>query len=702
MLHSPQKEFNDDGNPVKDEDEAQQGVDSETENWPLGPSTSSPAISPPPSPEFIAVEEKTPEDEAEADYLERLNLVRTCSERQVIYKSFSEPICDDCLLDELGIVLKNTGPRAWSASPRGRPSESSEGERKLKTDAGWLLESSVEVSIGSPQFQFPPPPPEPEEDDYMVLRRQASESAFQRSQFSEDEDDETTPARGRGRRRTMSLSRVSLAGSAKSVMKRSKSLRRLRERFKPAPKHRSPSLSDSLPSPSLAAASSNLSVNSQSSLPSEASSPRDSGWLEHLKSDLSPVRPRVPRIKIRQPPTPIKVHKSDVGPYKTNNESQDSRVVPVGAEASVRSSTASLSKRVDGTVRPVTIVNQVSSPSPQLLPLQQHPSSPPLSQPRDSPAFKTSPALPQSPTSPPYLSPPLSSASSKFPKPASNFSRLLPSSPNIERSPRAGSCCSSIHSFHTATSTISPSPSSPAPDFNSPTYPPDPEPKHIRRNTTPTPITAPAPVHTSPTPERVSTPVTNMAPLNSMPSSPPTPRPNPRPNLARNRSSSLGWQSNSSPHLPYTPSTASPSTPTPEPQSRFSSGSTSPSIDSPLAPHPAIHPPIRKTLLRAKSMDLPRPLRMSQSPKLPPINLPKPSTPLSPLAVEVEVEVSVRNEKRESGFGRGKWGLGLSWDREGGITMGGLGNGMGVPAKRARSKLRKRRGPSGGPRSVTS
>ena len=83
-----------------------------------------------------------PEDATDAAYNHRLRLVRACSIRQTVQKTFLEPIYDDYVLLELGLVPETV------SHPR-RSGDTERDERNLD-GAEWLLESSVEITIEPP------------------------------------------------------------------------------------------------------------------------------------------------------------------------------------------------------------------------------------------------------------------------------------------------------------------------------------------------------------------------------------------------------------------------------------------------------------------------------------------------------------------------------------------------------------------------
>ena len=190
------------------------------------------------------------EEESDAAYNHRVRLVRTCSLRRTIQKTFLEPICDECLLLELGLA-----PEIGSSRRRHDSKEQKKGDLG---GAEWLLESSVEITVEPPA----------EEDD--ILRVQSKPSILCSS--SEDEGEDETPRRGRGRRRAMEISRASLAIDEGYPPRRRASFQRLKQTGQHLRKARK--RHDLRPS------------SNTSSRFSKSSSATPSSWIEHLKSDL--------------------------------------------------------------------------------------------------------------------------------------------------------------------------------------------------------------------------------------------------------------------------------------------------------------------------------------------------------------------------------------------------------------------------------
>lgn len=190
-------------------------------------------------------------DETDTAYNHGLHLVRTCSLRRTAQKTFLEPICDDCLLLELGLASENR-----SSYPE---HDSNEDDDSNLDGAEWLLESTVEITVE---------PPAADDDDVFHVHSEPRA----RCSLPEDESEDETPKRGRGSRRAMELSRESLVMNQVSPMRACGSLRRLRQtgqRLRRARKQHDLKH-----------------ISTASSSPSKPSSTRASSWIEHLKSDL--------------------------------------------------------------------------------------------------------------------------------------------------------------------------------------------------------------------------------------------------------------------------------------------------------------------------------------------------------------------------------------------------------------------------------
>jgi hypothetical protein len=119
-------------------------------------------------------------------------LNRQCSIRHSIHKNFLEPVCDDCLIEELGL------------QPELGPISGGSDFMEVLNGEEWILESTVEISIEE----------EEEEDDRVT-----------RNGHSEDEDvaaeaDDEGEFRGRsGRRRGIDISRDTLRISSNLSVK---------------------------------------------------------------------------------------------------------------------------------------------------------------------------------------------------------------------------------------------------------------------------------------------------------------------------------------------------------------------------------------------------------------------------------------------------------------------------------------------------
>jgi hypothetical protein len=213
------------------------------------------------------------ESVADAAYDHRLHLVRTCSIRQTVQKTFLEPICDDCLLLELGLAPE-TGSRQHE-------SDGTESDERNLDGAEWLLESSVEITV------------EPPVDDGDVY--QACSKLGTSYPLPETGSEEETPRRGRGRRIAMEITRESLVvnedssignpHSFQKVKQTGQHLRRARKRH-------------DLKNPTISRASR-----------STSSSARSSSWIGHLKSDLGQ------RVRRKRP---------DIGPTTPSNRYAES------------------------------------------------------------------------------------------------------------------------------------------------------------------------------------------------------------------------------------------------------------------------------------------------------------------------------------------------------------------------------------------
>jgi hypothetical protein len=189
-------------------------------------------------------------NETDDAYNHRLHLVRTCSLRRTVQKTFLEPICDDCLLLEIGLAAG-----AGSIPTRHGDNEPDDG---TFDGAEWLLESSVDIIV------------EPPTDEKDVFHRRPKPRAVGSS--SEEESEAETPRRGRRRRRAMDISRESLSISEGSPLKRRTSFQRLKQTGRHLRRARK---QHDLKSSS----------NARPGM-SQLSSTRPSSWIEHLKTDL--------------------------------------------------------------------------------------------------------------------------------------------------------------------------------------------------------------------------------------------------------------------------------------------------------------------------------------------------------------------------------------------------------------------------------
>jgi hypothetical protein len=242
------------------------------------------------------------EDETDTVYNHRLDLVRTCSLRRTVQKTFLEPICDDCLLLELGLAPEN-------GSPNRRHDDEHDG-RNLD-GAEWLLESSVEITVESPD----------EGDDIFRLNSKL------RTPYSssEDESEDETPRRGRGRRRAMEITRESLSIEKGSPLKRRSSFQELIQTDQHLRRARKQhDLKSSL---------------TTGPRPSTSSSTRPPSWIEHLKSDLGHrVRRKRPDVS-RSESDPTQQTWSPIPP--STSTAEDDRILSIPSIPTTASSTFS-------------------------------------------------------------------------------------------------------------------------------------------------------------------------------------------------------------------------------------------------------------------------------------------------------------------------------------------------------------------------
>jgi hypothetical protein len=225
-------------------------------------------------------------DETETAYNRRLDLVRTCSLRRTVQQTFLEPICDNCLLLELGLAPENGSPN--------RRLKDEHDERSLN-GAEWLLESSVEITVE---------PPADGDDIFRVDPKPRILSS------SEDESEDETPrrgrVRGRARRRAMEITRESLSIEEDSPLKRRSSFQELIQ----TGQH-------------LRRARKQHDLKSSSTTgprPSTSPSTRPPSWIEHLKSDLGHcVRRKRPDVS-RSESDPIQQTWSHIPPSTGTTE----------------------------------------------------------------------------------------------------------------------------------------------------------------------------------------------------------------------------------------------------------------------------------------------------------------------------------------------------------------------------------------------
>lgn len=262
-----------------------------------------------------------PEDEMDAAYNHRLRLVRTCSLRRTVERTFLEPICDDCLLLELGLAQEMHGP------PR-RKNGDKHGQGNLH-GAEWLLESNVEISVEEPAI----------ENDGFATHSGPSVLCSSSEADSGDE----TPRRGRGRRRAMEIRRTSQAihegsslrgrRSSQRLQKTGQSLRRARKRHD---LQRSSTTGAGL---------------------SELPSARRSSWIEHLRSDLGQrIRKKRPDVDRGADAT----HNADSSHYASSGTSEDDRFPSLPSIPTTASSTFSTASGSMGAEEPIMLtLNQI-------------------------------------------------------------------------------------------------------------------------------------------------------------------------------------------------------------------------------------------------------------------------------------------------------------------------------------------------------
>lgn len=201
------------------------------------------------------------EDQTDAAYNHRLHLVRTCSLRRTNQRTFLEPICDDCLLLELGLASESSSSNITH--------DGDHGERNLE-GAEWLLESSVEITV------------EPPGEDDEVCSQGSKPGPATWSSDDESGDDTARKGRGRERRSAVELRREALTIGEASPLRRRDSLQKVEtgQHLRRARKQQDLGTTSSV----------------DSSL-SKSSSIRPLSWIEHLKSDIGHrVRRRTPDL----------------------------------------------------------------------------------------------------------------------------------------------------------------------------------------------------------------------------------------------------------------------------------------------------------------------------------------------------------------------------------------------------------------------
>ncbi|KAF7505649.1 hypothetical protein GJ744_000584 [Endocarpon pusillum] len=234
-----------------------------------------------------------------AAYDHRLRLARTCSIRQTVQKTFMEPICDDCVLLELGLVSESTVHQH-------RCDNHDHDERELD-GTEWLLESSVEITVEPPA----------DHGDVFPLRSKPGNV----SSSSEDGTQDETPRRGRGSRRAMEISRGSLAINRGSPLKRRTSFQRLKQTGQHLRRARK---QHDLASLSAAA-----------SRPLQSSATGSSSWVDHLRSDLGQrVRRRRPDLR----PNSQATHQNESSNDASSSASEDDRVLSLPSMPATASS----------------------------------------------------------------------------------------------------------------------------------------------------------------------------------------------------------------------------------------------------------------------------------------------------------------------------------------------------------------------------
>ncbi len=263
-------------------------------------------------------------DNTAAAYNHRLHLVRTCSIRQTVQKTFLKPVCDDCVLLELGLVPE-------PSVRQHRCDNNSHDEREID-GTEWLLESSVEITVEPPV----------EDSNVLTVRSKAGSV----SSSSEDGGDSETPRRGRARRSAMEISRESVAIDGGSSLKSRTSFRGLKQTGQHLGRGRK---QHDLQSFSAAAVS----------RPSKPPSTTPSSWIEHLRSDLGQrARRKRPDVGPDSPAT----HQNESSYDACSSASEDDRILSLPSMPATPSSAFSTTSAI-GEESVVAPLNQLISSS---------------------------------------------------------------------------------------------------------------------------------------------------------------------------------------------------------------------------------------------------------------------------------------------------------------------------------------------------
>jgi hypothetical protein len=236
------------------------------------------------------------EDE-DAAYAHALSLVRACSLRRRAQKTFLEPICDGCLLAELGLA-----PEVGAILGGGR-ARRDEWEHEIKDrdedegldGAEWLLESKVEIVVEGPDDDGTGEEEECESRSGMDRERTGNRATANSSDSDGSIIDSENWTRSRGRTRTrrkaMDISREPLFVTQTSPLKNRTSFQRLKQTGQHLRRARKqPDLRSGL------LRSTDLLGQGTKTKPM----PRPSSWIEHLKSDLGQRTRRRKRICVKQ------------------------------------------------------------------------------------------------------------------------------------------------------------------------------------------------------------------------------------------------------------------------------------------------------------------------------------------------------------------------------------------------------------------